>query len=300
MTHPNEHPAVRSCPRRWRALFCLCAAVLAGCNSLKNETPPTERSQSPGSASQISSPGKYSHRDSQFVFYSDYPLETNMPLFKELEELRDQICNDLKLPPSNNLVQVFLFEDQDHYEKYMRSRYPDFPRRRAFFIKQPKMAGGADDLLVFTYRGQFFRQDLRHELTHGILHSVLKDVPLWLDEGLAEVYELPPENRGVNPSHLKQIRIDGLHPDMARLEQLTDVKHMERPEYREAWAWVHFMLHSRPETKAVLLSYLQQLRNPLPQGAPMPKLLPKLREVNDSPSDALMEHLSKLELRASR
>jgi hypothetical protein len=276
-----------------RLLF-LGMILLAGCSGLKTETQTTERGQSPGTPG-VPGPGKYSHRESQFVFYSDYPLEANQPLFKELDELREQICGELKLPTSNNLIQVFLFEDQEHYEKYMRSRYAELPPRRAFFIKQPKNAGGADDLMVFTYRGQFFRQDLRHELTHGILHSVLRDVPLWLDEGLAEVYELPPENNGINSSHLEQIRRAPFQPDMARLEQLGDVKQMQRPEYREAWAWVHFMLRGKPESKAVLLSYIQQLRNPLPQGAPMPRLLPKLREVNEAPTEAILEHVKKMD-----
>ena len=43
--------------------------------------------------------------------------------------------------------------------------------------------------------GDHLRTDLRHELTHALLHGVLKDVPLWLDEGLAGFFELPPDAR---------------------------------------------------------------------------------------------------------
>ena len=88
-------------------------------------------------------------------------------------------------------MQVYLFEDRDAYERFMQSRYPNLPRRRAFFVAQPRGVGGGDDLLVYTFWGERIRQDLRHELTHALLHSVLKDVPLWLDEGLAEYFELP-------------------------------------------------------------------------------------------------------------
>ena len=56
---------------------------------------------------------------------------------------------------------------------------------------QPRRFGGEEDLLVYTYWGDRIQQDLRHELTHALLHSVLKDVPLWLDEGLAEYFEMP-------------------------------------------------------------------------------------------------------------
>ena len=55
--------------------------------------------------------------------------------------------------------------------------------------------------MVYTYWGNRIQQDLRHELTHAILHSVLKDVPLWLDEGLAEYFEVPHGWKGVNPSN---------------------------------------------------------------------------------------------------
>ena len=79
---------------------------------------------------------------------------------------------------------------------------------------------------------------------------------------------------------------------MAKLEQLSEVKQMQRPEYRESWAWVHLMLRGKPEMKSVLLSYLQQLRLPSSSG----QLLPKLREACPSPSAALLEHLGKMEI----
>ena len=72
-----------------------------------------------------------------------------------------------------------------------------------------------------------------------MLHGVIRDVPIWLDEGLAEYFELPPENEGVNPQHLEFIRRESYHPDLARLEKLEEVRQMGRPEYREAWAWVN-------------------------------------------------------------
>ena len=240
----------------------------------------------------VAGPGKFHVRESQYVFYSDFPLKANLPIFKELGELREQVCKELQLPPSNTVIQVFLFEDQEHYEKYMRSRYADLPLRRAFFIKQPRHTGGTDDLLIFTWWSDDIRKDLRHELTHGILHSCLKDVPLWLDEGLAELYELPPEVNGISAAHIDLIRRGSFHPDLAKLEQFSEVKQMQRPEYREAWAWAHFMLRGQPENKAVLLSYVQQLRLPTP---PVP-LLPKLKEIQSSPNEALAEHLSRLQV----
>jgi hypothetical protein len=271
----------------------LALVLVAGCSNLQIDKEANEKNNaSIPAVATVAGPGKYHHRDSQYVFYSDFPLKTNLPLFKELADLREQICKDLQLPASDRIIQVFVFEDQERYEKFMHSRHPELPVRRAFFIKQQRTAGGPDDLLVYTYWGEHVRQDLRHELTHGILHSVLKDVPLWLDEGLAEVYELPSENHGINTAHLTELRKNAFAPDLARLEQLSEVKQMQRPEYREAWAWSHFMLRGRSEAKTVLLAYLQQLRM---NDKPGP-LLPKLKDAYPKLDEALVSHVERLNM----
>jgi hypothetical protein len=210
---------------------------------------------------------------------------------QELAELREQVYRELQLPTATSIIQVFLFEDRDRYERFMKARYPDLPRRRAFFVAQPRSAGGADELLVYTFYGDHIRQDLRHELTHALLHSVLRDVPLWLDEGLAEFFELPPEADGVNAQHLEALCHGPFQPDLTRLEGLTQVDQMRPPEYREAWAWVHLMLRSRPEARAALLGYLQVLRGHAHPGPLAPRLLPAYPEL----TAALQGHLARLE-----
>lgn len=230
-------------------------------------------------------------RVSQFVFYSDTALKENTPLFQELSTLRDQIYGELQLPPSNMVVQVYLFNDQDHYERYMKFRYPELPKRRAFFIAQPRSAGGPEDLTVYTFWGDHIRQDLRHELTHALLHSVLHEVPLWLDEGLAEYYEVPPEKKGLNAQHVEALRRNGFVPNLATLEKLDQVQQMGRPQYQESWAWVHLMLRGTPEAKDVLLGYLQQLRTP----AAAEPLYPRLTKIYPKSAEVLGHHLAKLD-----
>ena len=44
---------------------------------------------------------------------------------------------------------------------------------------------------VFAYKSKALPVDVRHEGTHGLLHAALPMVPLWLDEGLAEYFEVP-------------------------------------------------------------------------------------------------------------
>ena len=274
-------------------MLAACSALaLAGCGALQLNPMGGPRAELETVAG---TPAKHSFRVSQFVFYADFEVQRNAPLFRELGVLREQVFKELQLPPSQSLIQVYLFEDKERYERFMQSKYPDLPKRRAFFVAQPKRFGGPEDLIVYTYWGDRIQQDLRHELTHALLHSVLKDVPLWLDEGLAEYFEMPASWKGVNYQHLESLRRGALGPtpcNLDRLEQFTDVQQMAPAEYREAWAWTHLMLRSTPQAKQALLAYLQDLRtNPRPGP-----VKPRLSQALGSVDDALQRHLAELDL----
>ena len=235
-------------------------------------------------------PKLFPARESQFAFNSDVKLSAS--LLKELGEEREQVFKELQLPYSNKIIQVYVFENQARYERFIKNRHPKLPDRRAFFLAQPRSFG--EELLVYCYWNEKIYQDLRHELTHAMLHSVLKGVPMWLDEGLAENFEMPPGWNGVNYQHLNKLREElgqGRKLDLPRLEGLTEVQDMNKPEYREAWAWTHFMLHSTPKAKHVLLQYLQTLRtNPKPGD-----LRPALAAAVPNLEAALERHLAGLD-----
>lgn len=298
MTTPTHRPFNPARPARslapLRRVLSCGLFLLAGCGVMREATlpPNSEREPTSSVATPPTLPGKNHVRRSQYVFYSDIPLQKSASLFDELEVLRDQISRELQLPTSNTIVQVFIFDSKEKYESYMHARYPELPERRAFFIVQEHNRGGSPDLLVYTFWGDHLRQDLRHELTHAVLRSVLKDVPLWLDEGLAEYFELPPEKNGTNAQHLDYLRKPTFEADLARLEKISQSQSVlkERSEYRESWAWVHLMLRTTPEAKQVLLSYLQALRS---ANSPGP-LLTKLREVYPDVNAALYDHLNNI------
>jgi len=114
----------------------------------------------------------------------------------------------------------------------------------------------------FVFRGPELAVDLRHEATHGVLHASLPMVPLWLDEGLAEYFEVPPAARiSANP-HLKSVKWNlrlGAVPRLARLEARQDVSDMNAGDYRDAWAWVHFLLNGPPEAHDELVRFLDDI-----------------------------------------
>jgi hypothetical protein len=280
-------------PVRYRfLLLAFLGAVVAGCNvfPLAPGVPHRpEKETVPGL------PGKHTVRIAPFVFLSDFEIPRSQPIFKELSGLREQVQRELHLPgASTPVIFVYVFEDRDRFEAFMQAKYPDLPRRRAFFVAQPRRLGGEEDLLVYTYWGERVLQDLRHELTHALLHSVLKDVPLWLDEGLAEYFEVPPGWKGVNYQHVEHLVRGPDGParfDLERLEQLTKVQQMSPGEYREAWAWAHWMLRASPPARKELLAYLQELRsNPKPGP-----LQPRLARAVSTPSAAVEQHVLEIE-----
>jgi hypothetical protein len=264
---------------RWLLVGAVLLVPAGGCNLLQL-TPSSKdgavREPTPGA------PAKYSYRLPPYVFLADFEIQRTLPIFNDLASLRDQVYRELRLPPSNTIIHVYLFEDRARYESFMGKAYPDLPRRRAFFVAQPRRFGGTEDLLVYTYWGERIQQDLRHELTHALLHGVLKDVPLWLDEGLAEFFEVPAAADGTNSQHLEQLRRGDPHPNLARLEQLSEVQQMSPADYREAWAWVHLMLRGSDSGRLVLTNYLKELRsNPRP-GPLRPRLAAAYLSLNAS------------------
>jgi hypothetical protein len=267
-------------------MACVAAGLLmlAGCASL--QTPPTALELPP-------LPSKKQVRVAQYLFLTDAELKREHPLFKELEGLQDRICKELQLPAGNNIISVYIFADRERYDQYMQAHFKNLPSRRAFFMARTDERRG-DELMVYTYWGDRMAEDLRHELTHAHLHSVLKNVPMWLDEGIAEFFEVPAAWNGLNYQNLNGLRTQpGNHwaPGLSRLERITQVKDMTPDDYREAWAWVHLMLRGSPQAKSALLGYLQQLRT---TKDPVP-MEPLIQPVFPSPEAALKQHIGHLE-----
>jgi hypothetical protein len=161
------------------------------------------------------------------------------------------------LPAGNEAIDVHLFADGERYAQFLTRHFPTVPSRRAFFLETDSR------LAVYAHWSDRMAEDLRHEVAHGYIHAVVPAIPLWLDEGLAEYFEVPPVQNGLNPPHLAllsdMMEHDGWQPDLGRLERLRDATQMDQRDYAESWAWVYAMLHSEPEQREVLTGYLAEL-----------------------------------------
>ncbi|REK15744.1 MAG: DUF1570 domain-containing protein [Planctomycetota bacterium] len=199
----------------------------------------------------------------QLVIFSQTPLPRNHRLLEELRALRTAVSTKLGLPISDEPVHVYLFPSAEKFTEYMRAAHPELPRRRAFFVETDTR------LSVYAYWGDRVAEDLRHEVVHGYLHSVVPNLPLWLDEGLAEYFEVPRGTMGINRAHVEQLvqRGENWQPDMKRLEALHSTAEMKQADYAESWAWLHYLLESTPQNRELLRGYVQELMQPESPGA---------------------------------
>lgn len=183
--------------------------------------------------------------DGQVVIYSELKLKKQQQTMDSLQLVRADLERKLGLPKASQPVSVYLFENPKRFDKYINRSHPEFPNRQAFFVKD------GPSLIVYAAWSDEAAIDLRHEVTHGYLHSVLPSLPLWLDEGLAEYYEVEREQNGFNEAHAKFLYrrfAEGTwRPDLIALEQRQTSGEMLQIDYAEAWLWTHWILSTYRE-----------------------------------------------------
>jgi hypothetical protein len=211
-----------------------------------------------------------------FMFRTDFPLRDAAEIVTELGELQKDIEATLGIQCQNKPIEICLFRSRWAYSSYVRKQVPDGDKRRALFV------AGNDVGRVYAYRSLNFEVDLRHEVTHALLHNALPYVPLWLDEGFAEYFENPNAIRVNGNDHSRRLTFDawrGWKPNLAELEAKNKLPQMGAAEYREAWGWVHFLLHGPPEARAALDEFLATIptgREPTPLSISLRRRIPDL------------------------
>jgi len=262
----------------WPLLFLFSGPLLAaGCRSLRH-------------LPQL--PCLHSVMQQQLVVHSDFPLPAHHPVLDQLSAQREIINGKLGLPATDTPIHVYLYESTDAFQAFILEHYPDFPERRAFFVETEGR------LNVYAHWGDRVAEDLRHEVAHGYLHAAVPAVPLWLDEGLAEYFEVSANSDGLNAAHVAELGTDvdrgDWWPDLGRLESLESVASMTQQDYAESWAWVHFFLETTDARRARLRRYLLVLRT----GATTEPLLDPRSESRGPTARALVDHVTSLRRRA--
>ena len=219
---------------------CLAlTSLVAGCQTLP-------------SVAAVPSRDQFVHH--QLVIHSDFVVPKRHRLFDELAKRRADIQEQLNLPMSDEPIHIYLFQDADLFRKYLLGAHPTLSDRRAVFVQTDTQ------LSVYAFWGDRVAEDLRHEVSHGYLHAQVPKIQLWLDEGLAEYFELPREASTINRPHVHRLasefRAGHWTPNLERLEQFEEAETFGQTQYAEAWLWVHFLLEHSEKTKSILQDFV--------------------------------------------
>lgn len=218
-----------------------------------------------------------------FHCHATFDLEPYRELFGELGQLQRDLHATLGVVRARGPVHVYLLQSQTGYQQYVQQYFPDVPYRRALFVKTRGPG------MVFAFKNDELAIDVRHESTHALLHSSLPSVPLWLDEGLAEYFEVQRPLRASGNPHLARVQWNlrlALAPDLAALEAKATLGDMEKSDYRDAWAWTHWMLHGPQAAHDELVRYLADLQ----AGTPAGQLSERLRRRIPALEESFIEH----------
>jgi hypothetical protein len=262
----------------------LLAAPLAGCLSTPWLPPAAPSRRAAAAAPAFREPLSAG----QLVFHADFALPAGHRMVAELTGERQLICDRLAVPAGKEPIHVYLFADEETYRGYVNGQFPNFPQRRAIFVETDVR------LAVYAHWSDRVAEDLRHEVAHGYLHSAVPNLPLWLDEGLAEYFEVGRGRRGVNRAHvdylLAQLAVGSWRPDLPRLERLAVAGDMTQLDYAESWLWVHYLLESPEAPPALLSEHLNALR----KDSPPATLGEKLSSGVITRDASLLAHLTSL------
>jgi len=192
------------------------------------------------------------------VVQANFPLTEIASILDEINLLQHDLNRYVGVPDPKEKIELCLFKDKDSYTRFLREFFPRAPTdRRALYVKLDQKPG-----TLMVQKLNDFEVDLRHEMTHAIVHASIPMVPIWLDEGLAKYFEVPPHDRAGKNPYMSQIRWNvrmGTVPSLDRLAKLETIDDMGTKEYRDSWAWTHFLIHRSPETHRLLAAYLQLL-----------------------------------------
>jgi hypothetical protein len=291
VNHGNEKESVKTAS--------IGRFVFDGANSSKKQETVKPRLEVKNGSSIDLSPSyisrlKYYEVYGVVVVQSNFPLTEIKAILEEIKQLQVDLNLYMGVSAPKEKIELCLFRDEKSYLKFLQEVFPKAPHdHRALYIKIDNKPG---TLLV--QKTDEFEIDLRHEMTHAIIHASITNVPIWLDEGLAKYFEVPSDERAEKNPYMKQIRWNtqlGAVPVLPRLEKLENINQMGLREYRDSWAWVHFLIHHSPQTHRLLAGYLQLLSTlPADQDvAKIPKLGSYLEDTVANPREKYRKHFQK-------
>lgn len=207
-------------------------------------------------------------RSRSFTLYSNAGRNTALRVADDLESFRtalEQVTRSLALDGRAPL-RVYLF-DGASFDPYRpdESRGFSVSHASATYVAINALPASGGRTRTRGAYGRFPWKDLYHEYTHFVLRNNFTNPPLWVGEGLAELYSTFDVRRSraevgrAIPEYLALLRAAPWFPlrDLAVLRAVPDDRRARSIFYAQSWALVHFLAWSSPERKAQLDRYLE-------------------------------------------
>ncbi len=198
---------------------------------------------------------RFTASSKNYEVFSDIDRDTCVEASKVLEDA--YLAYTLHLRPIEGLdrrkFRVYLFSGKSSYDAYAADVFGAEPGRTAGMYSP-----ALKQLLIWNLPDRDgMMRTVRHEGFHQYLDRLAEDPPVWLNEGLAECYELARVERGewktgqLHEGHLRRLR-EG-EKEWIPLQRFFDVDRetfygKRAPlHYAQGWAFVHFLRHADRE-----------------------------------------------------
>lgn len=203
-----------------------------------------------------------------FVFFSGASDRTTRRIAANLERLR-AILNELN--PGTELgsdkpLFLYVFDDNSSLTPY-KPLYEGKPANvGGYFLQRPE----ASYMVIQAQIGQDIERILYHEYLHFVLGNNYSSVPLWLNEGMAELYstfqsgeKTADVGRAIS-DHILLLRQSSLIP-LSQLFAMDSSSKDYNEGYRqgifyaESWALVHYLLLGNPERRPQTFQFFHEV-----------------------------------------
>ncbi len=163
---------------------------------------------------------------------------------------------------------VYVFDKPSSFAPY-RLYYQGEPKKLAGYFSSRPLGDYA--AIVSQHARDNITRTIYHEYIHSVLDTNQAELPLWLNEGLAELYSTFEIVRGRakigNPigAHLLWLRGNGLisFAELFAIDQSSPDYHEGHRRggfYAQSWALTHMLVIGQPERRSQLTAFLRLLR----------------------------------------
>jgi hypothetical protein len=183
-----------------------------------------------------------------FELYSTLDPKRAMVLLNQLADAKQILARFIPSGTANpGPVRVIAFRSQTEYNRFRTNE-----AAAAYYLHTHSR-----DYIVLGEDALQSYEPAIHEYVHYVLHQRFKSLPLWLDEGLAEVYSTIDQKNGVirvglpSQDEIDWLRMDGFAFDLPALFRTTErsfdhAAHLTPRSrfYAESWLLVHMLRFS--------------------------------------------------------